>query len=102
MKFSKAVDTHAAGKIFFAINSTNDRFFIPKEDTMKSFDLIIAEYGTADFERRLDIFMQYRHLRDVLVEIDQKSETKPRETVADTGSKKPSAWRRILSYAHFV
>jgi hypothetical protein len=69
---------------------------------MKNIDGIITEYETADFGRRLDLFLQYPLLRKAFAEIDQKCTEMPEKIAARTDSKKPSVWRRLLAYAQMV
>jgi hypothetical protein len=69
---------------------------------MRDLETIIREYREADSEKRLYLFLDCPSLRNEFIEIELHSDTQERKSVGDNSSRKPSVWRRMLSYAHLV
>jgi hypothetical protein len=69
---------------------------------MRDLESIIREYREADSDRRLHLFLDSPSLRNEFIEIELHLATREKKSVANNSLRKPSVWRRILSYADLV
>jgi hypothetical protein len=59
-------------------------------------DKIIAEYGDADFNRRLHMYLQFPHLRSEFISIDQRNLSAEWPAGFTAPGFSPAAWMAVL------